>query len=283
MRFGVTVPTVDASVLAELAAEAEAAGWDGLFTWDLPYGVDVWVSLTAAALATRTIRLGTMLTPLSRRRPWTVASQVATLDRLSGGRVILPVGLGATGEGHEHDDFRKLGEETDRKVRAARLDESLDILDGLWRGEPFSYDGTHYHIHDVTFTPQPAQRPRPPIWVVGAWPRPKSLRRALRCDGILPMKMLPGEPMTDMTPQDIRELVAYVREHRPGDAPYDIVLEDETPGDDPERAADKVRPYAEAGATWWLEAVWRTPETQGGLAGIRERIRQGPPPAVALG
>ncbi len=114
-------------------------------------------------MRTERVRFGTMLTPLSRRRPWKVASEVVTLDHLSNGRVILPVGLGAVGPEDPNNWFAQVGEETDRKIRAKMLDESLDILDGLWSGQPFSYDGEHYHVQNVTFSPTPVQSPRVPI------------------------------------------------------------------------------------------------------------------------
>ncbi|HEY7123997.1 MAG TPA: LLM class flavin-dependent oxidoreductase [Ktedonobacterales bacterium] len=277
MQYGLTFPDVDARTLAELAHEAEEAGWDGVFVWDLIYGIDAWVSLAAVATRTERVRFGTMLTPLSRRRPWKVASEVVTLDHLSNGRMILPVGLGAAGPEHKNSGFPKVGEEVDRKTRAELLDESLDILDGLWSGQPFSYDGKHYHINDVTFSPTPVQSPRVPIWVVGAWPRMKSMLRVLRCDGILPVKMNADRSFADLTPADIQAIKAFVAEHRTLTTPFDIVIEDETPGDDPARAAAIVQPWAEAGATWWLEAVWKTPESQGGVEGMRARVKQGPP------
>ncbi|HEU5369430.1 MAG TPA: LLM class flavin-dependent oxidoreductase [Ktedonobacterales bacterium] len=280
MQYGVTFPAVDARTLADLAQEAEAAGWDGVFVWDLIWGNDPWVSLAAVAMVTSRVRFGTMLTPLSRRRPWKVASEVTTLDHLSHGRVILPVGLGAAGPEHADSGFPKVGEEVDRKIRAELLDESLDILDGLWGGEPFSYDGKHYHLRDVTFAPRPLQQPRVPIWVVGAWPRMKSMRRVLRCDGILPTMMNAADGSfehTQVTPADILDIKAFVREQRALNAPFDVVLEGETPGDNREQALEIVRPWAEAGVTWWLESVWQTPETRGGVEGMRERVRQGPP------
>ena len=281
MKYGVTFPNVDAFVLADLAHDAEEAGWDGIFVWDVIFGTEAWISLAAVAMRTGRVRIGTMLTPLSRRRPWTVASQVATLDHLSHGRVILPVGLGATGPEHEHDDFVKVGEVTDRKTRAKMLDESLDILDGLWSGQPFSYSGEHYHIQDATFSPTPVQSPRVPIWVVGAWPRMKSMRRVLRCDGVIPAKMNEDRSFGEMTPADIRDMKAFIDGQREQTSvqnnPFDIVMEGETPGDSPQKAAAIVRPLAEAGATWWLEAVWGTPETEGGIEGMRKRVKQGPP------
>lgn len=277
MQYGLTFPNVDARTLAELAHEAEEAGWDGVFVWDISWGIDAWVSLAAVAMRTERVRFGTMLTPLSRRRPWKVASEVVTLDHLSNGRVILPVGLGAVGPEEPNNWFAQVGEETDRKIRAKMLDESLDILDGLWSGQPFSYDGEHYHIHDVTFAPTPVQSPRVPIWVVGAWPRMKSMRRVLRCDGVIPTKMNGDGSFAEMTPADIVAMKAFIDERRSQTTPFDIVMEGETPGDDHEKAASIIRPLAKAGVTWWLEAVWSTPQTQGGVEGMRRRVRQGPP------
>ena len=178
---------------------------------------------------------------------------------------MVPVGLGATDDG----GFSKVGEPVDRKVRAELLDESLEILTGLWSGEPFSYEGRHYRLEEMTFLPPPVQRPRVPIWVVGAWPSKKSMNRALRYDGLLAYTTR-GE----VTPDDIRAMRAHVDENRAEETPFDIVWEGETPGDDPERAASIVRPFAEAGATWWMESPWTPPNEPDDL---RVRIRQGPP------
>lgn len=266
MRYGFVLPGGDARVIAESAREAEAAGWDGFFIADCVWGIDPWVSLTAAAMVTERIRLGTMLTPVSRRRPWTLASQTATLDNLSGGRVILAVGLGAIDTG-----FAEFGEVTDRKERAELLDEGLAILTGLWGGQPFNFDGKHYHVRETTFfpPPPPAQQPRIPIWVVGGWPSVKSMERVARWDGLLPNKLGPD----DSTPDDIRAMAAFIAERRPADAgPFDIVVEGETSGDEASMR-DVITPWRDAGATWWLESRWgdgRDEEAQ-------QRIRQGPP------
>src|SRR5687768_1655171 len=227
MRYGFVLPSGDAHTAANFAREAEQAGWDGFFVWEPVWGIDAWVALTAAAMVTERIRLGTMLTPLSRMRPWKLASETATLDQLSNGRVTLAVGLGALDTG-----FAEFGEETDRKVRAELLDEGLDILTGLWRGQPFNYDGKHYKIRETTFypPPPPVQQPRIPIWVVGAWPRMKSMRRVLRCDGILPAVMDEQGQWRDTTPDDIRAIKQYVEANRIETNPFDIVMEGETPG-----------------------------------------------------
>jgi alkanesulfonate monooxygenase SsuD/methylene tetrahydromethanopterin reductase-like flavin-dependent oxidoreductase (luciferase family) len=270
MRYGFVIPKGDPRAVAELAGEVEAAGWEGAFYWDgINIGhmetYDPWVVMAAMAMRTERVRIGAMLTPPARRRPWKLARETMTLDRLSGGRLVLPVGLGALDDG----GFSKVGEPTDRRVRAQLLDESLDILIGLWSGEPFSYEGEHYKLEEMTFLPRPVQSPRIPIWVVGAWPSEKSMNRALRYDGLLAYTTR-GE----VTPEGIRAMKAYVEENRSRDTPFDIVWEGQTPGDDPGRAASIVRPFAEAGVTWWIESMWTPPNE---LDDLRARIRQGPP------
>ena len=280
MQYGVTLPNmgIDAHTLAQLAVEAETAGWDGVFVWDCLYGspenepgkretCDPWIALAAIALATKRIRLGTMVTPLSRRRPWKVARETVTLDHLCQGRLILPVGLGAVTEG----GFSKVGEELDRKIRAEMLDEALAILTGLWSGQPFSFIGHHYQVQEMTFLPPPLQQPRIPIWVIGAWPRLKSMQRTLRFDGILPTKM-----QGEMTPADIQAMKTFIEQHREHPTPFDIVMEGETPGDDLAAATAMLLPLAQAGVTWWLESVWATAETKGSVEGMKKRIQQGP-------
>jgi alkanesulfonate monooxygenase SsuD/methylene tetrahydromethanopterin reductase-like flavin-dependent oxidoreductase (luciferase family) len=270
VRYGFVIPRGDPRAVAELAGEVEAAGWDGAFYWDgINLGdmetYDAWVVMAAMTMRTERVRIGAMLTPPARRRPWKLARETIALDHLSGGRLVLPVGLGALDDG----GFSKVGEPTDRRVRAQLLDESLDILTGLWSGEPFSYEGEHYTLEEMTFLPRPVQSPRIPIWVVGAWPSEKSMNRALRYDGLLAYTTR-GE----VTPEDIRAMKAYVEENRSRDTPFDIVWEGQTPGDDPGRAASIVRPFAEAGVTWWIESMWTPPNE---LDDLRARIRQGPP------
>jgi alkanesulfonate monooxygenase SsuD/methylene tetrahydromethanopterin reductase-like flavin-dependent oxidoreductase (luciferase family) len=270
MKFGFVLPSGDARTAAEFAREAEQAGWDGFFVWEAVWGTDAWVSLAAAAMLTERIRLGTMLTPLPIRKPWKLASETSTLDRLSGGRVILSVGLGAVDTG-----FGLFGEETDRRIRAEQLDEGLAVLTGLWAGQPFAFEGKHYHVQATTFNlpPPPVQQPRIPIWVVGAWPRERSMQRALRWDGLIPNRLTPDGAQADVRPEDIREMRAYVDARRGPGIPYDIVVEGKTPGDDAQRAAEIVRPWAEAGATWFNDAMWDESDQTRILA----RIRQGPP------
>lgn len=274
MKYGFVLPFGDARTAADAARAAEQAGWDGFFVWEPVWGIDAWVCLTAAAMVTERIRLGTMLTPISRMRPWKLASETATLDNLSGGRVILAVGLGAVDTG-----FAEFGEVTDRKMRAELMDEGLAILTGLWAGQPFSFDGKHYTVKPTTFSPPPppVQRPRIPIWVVGAWPHERSMGRAVRYDGLLPMSFDQEGRARQATADELREMRAYVAERRGAGQPYDIIVEGETPGADPARGAAQVAPWAEAGATWWLEALWSIPRESGGTEALFERISQGPP------
>jgi hypothetical protein len=269
MKFGFVIPSGDARTVADLAKTAESAGWDAIFVWEPVWGIDAWISLTAAAMQTERIRLGTMITPISRMRPWKLAGETATLDNLSGGRVILGVGLGAVDTG-----FTAFGEVTDRKTRAELLDEGLDILTGLWRGQPFSYSGKHYQVQECDFNPPPPpmQQPRIPIWMVGAWNWPKSMARVLRYDGLLPNVLDAQKQHQPLTPEAVADMATFIQAKKPNE-PFDIVVEGETPGDKPEEAAEVVRPFAEAGATWWLEASWQAESA----AVVAKRVAQGPP------
>lgn len=274
MKYGFVLPHGDARTAANLALEAEKAGWDGFFVWEPVWGIDAWVCLTAAAMLTERIRLGTMLSPISRMRPWKLASETATLDNLSNGRVILSVGLGAIDTG-----FEEFGEETDRRTRAELLDEGLEILTGLWRGQPFNHDGKHYQVRETSFhpPPPPVQQPRIPVWVVGAWPRMKSMQRVLQYDGLLPVMMDEQGAFVRYTPKDLVAMKAFILANRKDTTPFDIIVEGETPGDDPQRAIDFVHPWSDAGATWWIEAQWELPRNAEGLETVRQRILSGPP------
>ncbi|MFL5648411.1 MAG: LLM class flavin-dependent oxidoreductase [Chloroflexota bacterium] len=263
MKAGIVITTGDPRTASELAAEAEAAGWDGVFSWDgVAIGTmdiyDPWVVMAAMAVRTDRVTLGAIVSPPSRRRPWKLAREAMTLDRLSNGRLVLPVGLGALDDGA----FGNVGEPTDARIRAEMLDESLAILEGLWTGEPFGFDGRHYRFEPMTFRPTPVQRPRIPIWVVGAWGKERSVARALRFDGILPQTS---------DPADIRAVAARAARERPGH-PIEIVVEGTTP-DERAGAAAVVTPLADAGATWWLESDW----TGATVESLRSRIGAGPP------
>jgi alkanesulfonate monooxygenase SsuD/methylene tetrahydromethanopterin reductase-like flavin-dependent oxidoreductase (luciferase family) len=270
MKFGVVLPGGTANQQLELAAVAEDSGWDGVFVWEAAYGVDAWTLLAAMAVRTSSVKLGTLLTPLPWRRPWKVASQVVTLDQLSGGRAILAVGLGAIST-----DLPMTGEVIDLPMRAEYLDEGIDLIRTLWDGGT-KYHGTHYHYQcdrtDLSDVGRPVQQ-RIPIWVVGVWPRPKSMRRVLRCDGVVPQIEIAGRAGR---PDDLRDLRAWLRE-RSRDS-IDVIIDGETPAGDPGAAAAHVLPWAEAGATWWLETRWELPhESDERMLEIRHRLVSGPP------
>ncbi|WP_223291080.1 LLM class flavin-dependent oxidoreductase [Streptomyces avicenniae] len=286
LKYAISVPPHgdygDPKRLAELAREAEDAGWDGFFLWDhlmFMRGfngpiVDPWISLAAVATRTRTIRFGTMVTPLARRRPWKVARETVTLDHLSDGRFILGVGLGYPAD----SEFEDFGEDGDARVRADKLDEALDIIVGLWSGEPFSYKGRYFQVEECTFLPRPVQKPRIPIWVAGYWPNRRPFRRAAQWDGVLPGR-LSLERRKAWTPTMIPtetygEIVRYVEENRSSDAPYDFAIGGYTDGDGGDRDRERVTAYADLGLTWWFENLHGF---RGGLDQMRERIRLGPP------
>lgn len=282
MKYGFVMAYGDARAAAELAALAEQHGWDGFFVWESIWGIDAWAMLAAAAMTTERVRLGTMLTPLPRRKPWDVAGQTSTVDNLSNGRVTLAVGLGVSGE----ERFWLFEDDPGRKVRADLLDESLAMLQHLWRDQPFQFEGKHYRSRAVAelnppAPPPPVQQPRIPTWVVGAWPRPKSMRRAALQDGWLPnyVPVGPAE-QTDLTPALLAEGVEWIRNERAAHGlsmdGYDIVTEGVTPADDAAAAA-VVRPWADAGATWWLEADWSTMDPAAVRANAERRLTAGPP------
>lgn len=285
MQYGIIVPNLgdysNPRALAELARDAEASGWDGFFIWDhvlfdtqwMPPIVDPWVVLSAAAMNTERIRLGTLVTPLPRRRPWKLARETVTLDHLSHGRLTLGAGVGYP----PGADFEQFGEEADTAIRAAKLDEGLEVLAGLWSGEPFSYDGKHYHLKETVFLPTPVQSPRIPVWVAGVWPNEESFVRAARWDGVCSLKVggrEPGRQLALISPDDLRAIVAFVQERRTDSLPFDVVLGGSTLGDDPARAAEFLTGYAEAGLTWWVESFdpWNDSPREAYTC-----VRQGPP------
>ena len=276
---GLVVPNYgdyfDPRTLADLAHEAEQSGWDGFFLWDTLWAgvtepmVDPWVALAAIAMRTERIRIGPMVTPLPRRRPWKLARETVSIDHLSGGRLTLGVGLGSPPD----TEFEQFGEDGDAKLRAGLLDEGLDVLTGLWSGVPFSYGGDHYRLRETEFAPRPVQRPRIPIWVGGVWPNKAPLRRAARWDGVFPIFM---EDNSAMTPAIMKQVVAYTAKHRQSDAPFDVVASGKAPRDDPGSEAALAAAFADAGATWFVTSIG---PALGSVEDSRARIRRGPPRA----
>ena len=275
MRFALNAPNFDeygdARGLAGLAREAEESGWDGFFVWDhiawegATHYADPWISLGAIALRASIIRIGPMVTPLPRRRPWKVAHEAATPDHLSGGRLTFGAGLG----GRERE-FGFFGEEPYPKRRAAMLDEGLEIPTNTWSAEPFTHRGVHYRVTEARLTPPPLQRPRIPIWIAGTWPRRRPFLRSLRWDGYGPV----GEAGSSLTPEDVREMGGFASGQRTRDEPLDIRMTGSTNGESPDEARRKVARFAEAGARWWDENLSPSGTS---LGEARERVRLGPP------
>ncbi|MDK3157373.1 LLM class flavin-dependent oxidoreductase [Kamptonema cortianum] len=287
MKYGLTMPPfgpyADPKYLASIAREAEEAGWDGFFIWDhVVYDnpshpmVDPWIGLAAIACKTTRIRIGAMITSLARRHPWKVARETVSLDILSDGRLIFGAGLGDPPE----RDFGTFNEPEDARIRAARLDEGLAILNGLWSGQPFSHSGEHYTVKETVFLPIAVQQPRIPIWVGGSWNKHAPMRRAARWDGFFPLKWR-GMVSVD----EWRDIQAYVKEQRTSDAPFDWIQGGTSPGDQRDKAADFVAQYADVGVTWWVEHIdpwrfglgWEELMTTEVVERMNERIRQGPP------
>jgi alkanesulfonate monooxygenase SsuD/methylene tetrahydromethanopterin reductase-like flavin-dependent oxidoreductase (luciferase family) len=252
----------------KLAKSGEEYGWDGFFLWDhvfLPWAkdqdvLDPWIILSAIATQTNNIAIGTTVTPLARRRPMIIAREAITIDILSSGRFILGVGLGGTAE------LKALGEEEDPKIRGEMLDESLEILKGLWSGKPFTFDGKHFKIKEpVKFKPEGNIK----IWVGGEWPNKKPFRRAAKHDGIFPLKA-GSDP--SLYPQEYQEILRYIRKYRKSLDSFDVVKSIITVGDKEEDAY--IHDFINIGVNWLLEAFW---SERCSLKEIQKIIERGPP------
>jgi alkanesulfonate monooxygenase SsuD/methylene tetrahydromethanopterin reductase-like flavin-dependent oxidoreductase (luciferase family) len=235
----------------------------GMQSWGNPPMCDPWIALGAIALATERVRIGPMVTPIARRRPWKLARESVTVDRLSGGRMTLGVGLG-----NPPDDFAVFGEDADNRIRAAKLDEGLDVLNGLWSGERFSYHGNHFDVADVQLRPRPVQRPRIPIWVGGKWPNRRAWRRAARYEGVYPEK----DGLDALSLDELRAIIDEVRTHRQSDAPFDVVL-NARPSNH-KQGGPSLAEYAHVGATWSITAIH---DGLGTPNEVRELVTAGPP------
>lgn len=284
MRFGLNVQNFgvlgEPAVLVEMARDAETAGWDGFFLWDHLYFregpdrpfADPTVTLAAIAASTTRIRIGPMVTSPARTRPWKLAREVVTLDRLSGGRLTLGIGLG-----WGDDDYVPFGETTTLRERAERTDETLAILDGLQSGERFSFAGRHYTIDNVRFLPVPVQRPRVPVWVAMTWrgtPAAGPMRRAARVDGVYPEKPVPhGDPGWNLSADDVTSILGHVREAGGAAGAYDMAASGEAPAADPARYRTYLADIERAGATWWIVPVV---QEMASFDEMRSMVRAGP-------
>jgi alkanesulfonate monooxygenase SsuD/methylene tetrahydromethanopterin reductase-like flavin-dependent oxidoreductase (luciferase family) len=282
MQYGLSLPNGgvwgDARTLAELSQLAEDSGWNGVFledyiVWQSDESVptyDPWVTLAAMAMQTKHIRLGTHVTPLARRRPWKLAREAVTIDHLSNGRLILGVGLGDTGESVGADiSFTHFNEMKDAKERSHMLDEALEVITGLWGGEPFHYEGQYYQVKEVTFLPRPVQSPRIPIWVGGGFPLKGPTQRAARWDGACLYK----HKTHVLTLEDMHTLRELVQRQRGSLAGYDIAVGGSPRRLDGEEEREHIRSLAEAGVTWWTEYI---PPDSGDVETVRGLIRRGP-------
>ncbi|MHA1990085.1 MAG: LLM class flavin-dependent oxidoreductase [Candidatus Hodarchaeales archaeon] len=280
MKFGLDIPITgeyaDINKLIDLALDAEKAGWDGFFLWDTLWDTtspdkdtaDPVVTLSAIALKTKKLKLGLMLTPIVRRRPWKFAKEMVSIDHLSKGRLIVGLGLG-----FNKNELLNFNEEDNLKIRGEKLDEAIEILTGLWKGEKFHFNGKHYKINDVQLRPIPYQKPRIPIWVGGFWPNKKPFRRAAQLDGMYPGVINP-DPNSNkdiMTIENFKEIFNYLKKYRQTMHSFDIMHYGFTPND-PYEAGKIVNEWEKAGITWWAESNDRKT-----LKEHRERIISGPP------
>jgi len=287
MKFAVDFPNFgafgDPQRFAAVARLAEESGWDGLFIWDhinRPYHVkayDPWIALAAAAMETERIRIGTMITPLARRRPWVLARQTVSLDHLSRGRFILGAGLGSPG-GREVE-WEAFGEELDLRRRAKMLDEGLAIIAGLWSGEPFEFQGECYQVARSQFVPAPLQRPRIPIWIGGTWPNKAPFRRAAKWDGVIPdLDRASGKRI-----ETFQEAVSFTSRLHKGERALEAVfIADPIPAASRGEQVAAAQEAQNAGATWWLAdlsptkfgGAWAEPWPDTLMLGY---VKKGPP------
>jgi alkanesulfonate monooxygenase SsuD/methylene tetrahydromethanopterin reductase-like flavin-dependent oxidoreductase (luciferase family) len=267
MKSGLFLPNfgtfADPRTVAGLAVSAESAGWDGLFVWDHVVRhegdldvADPWILLAAAGMATDRLMLGPLVTPLPRRRPWNVARSATTLDHLTGGRMVLGVGLGSP----RGPEFAPFGEETDLKARGDLLDEGLAVITAAWTGQPVHHAGPRLKVEGIRFLPRPVRPGGIPIWAATERMSGRAVRRAAGLDGVFPIGLAPAEVVA------LRATVAGLRPDGAGD--FDVVVVDDRQGVSPGE-------WQKAGATWLLQPVaWDRPASES-----RTVIDAGPPAA----
>ena len=273
VKFGLLLPTggpfKDPQTMAEIAKLSEDAGWDGIFLWDSigPSAVDVWIALAAISIKTEKIKLGNMVTAVARRRPWKLAKEAVAIDQLSKGRLIFGAGLG--------DDavFAPFGEDTNKIIRAQKLDEGLKLLNKIWSGEKVDFEGQHYQVKNVQYS-KPIQEPRIPIWLGGLWPAKGPFKRAAKWDGMMPHTIRSARDVSArLSVDEVKEIMKLIENHRsePMDT-FQLAMLSHTP-EDHVGAAAVIEPYIDHGMKWWVESTfeWRIPYDQ-----ALERIKKGP-------
>lgn len=281
MEYGIVITRREPGLVAELAERAEQAGWDAIFSWETLAGLDPWTALAAAATRTSRLRLGTLLTPATKYTPWQLASVAQSVDLLSGGRVILSLGLGAVTSA-----WTAFEEDPGRRIRAARFSEALQILRGLWRDPSgFAFEGEHYRVRPPASWDIPLDlRPGHPVttWCVGLAGSARSLRRAAACDGLLPNYPPPAGVTPPFTP-DLATQAAVVQEIQGLRAElgltgsYDVVAEDDVPLADWNLARERAAALAQAGFTWFVDSSWGHLGADDEVDVIKSRIDAGPP------
>lgn len=276
MKFGLAFPYNSTRDIPVWAQQAEARGWDGCFLGDAVWCEDPMIALAAAAMTTRTIRLGTLIIPAPLRRPWKIASEAIALELLSGGRLILGLGSGAAWMGWQAFP----GEMTDSHTRSDMLDETIAILNLLFQRKPVDYAGKYFplaltQLDEMYYPPRPIQQPRIPLWAPLSWPRRRSKVRALMCDGLIAEKVNPDGSPAAVTPQDIREMKAFVDENRALETPFDIVMIGKTDSANPSLQREQWLDWQQAGVTWWVEDMFGASREE-----VSARIAQGPPAMV---
>jgi alkanesulfonate monooxygenase SsuD/methylene tetrahydromethanopterin reductase-like flavin-dependent oxidoreductase (luciferase family) len=278
VKYGISLvhfnELADPKLVIEFAIEAEKAGWDGIFLPDhllydrktVPSITDTWILLSAIAAKTKKIKIGTCVSALPRYHPWQFAKLSATLDILSNGRLILGIGLG--GPAVEYETF---GEKYDIKNLAEKMEESLEIIQGLWTGEPFSYAGKYYQINGACFLPKPVQTPRIPLIIGGMWPNKKPFIRSSKYDGIMPIyKKFPQ----DLTTEQLKEIINLIKENRKNNNSFEVMTFG-TGFFTSDKRTELVKPFIDIGITWWLEHV--NTLMQPSVEAMREWVKLGPP------
>ena len=290
MKYGLYCPTfgeyADPKYLVKLAQLAEKSGWDGFFIWDhilllgsgLPVA-DAITTLAAIAVKTNKIKLGPMVTPVPRRRPWKLAKELITLDHLSNGRIILGAGIG-----NPDWEYSLFGENPNLRIRAQKLDEGLEIISKMCRGE-VEYHGKYYTVEKERIGPTSIQKPRIPVWVAGTYGFKAPLRRATRWDGVFPLSMKveelrkPSESIRNwssmwLKPSELSEIMATISHYRGSLYGFDVVNSGSTLRDSEKDARDKVKKYVKVGSSWWLEWILDSPNL---VDDYKELIMKGPP------